>query len=74
MVLDVTMPGMTGPEVGAAMAAETRLASIPVLLLSAKGEDRDISMRLEAGAAAYLTGPFCTRHLFETRAELLGDR
>jgi len=74
VVLDVMMPGMTGPEVGAAMATETRLASIPVLLLSAKGEDRDISMGLEAGAAAYLTRPFFTRHLVETRAELLEDR
>ncbi len=36
VVLDVMMPGMTAPEVAAAMATETRLASIPVLLLSAR--------------------------------------
>jgi len=68
------MPGMTGPEVAAAMAAEARLASVPVLLLFARGEDRDISRSLEAGAAAYLTRPFFTRHLVEILAELLEDR
>lgn len=57
VLLDVLMPGLDGLEVCAAIRADTALQQIPVVLLSAMGEDRLIEAAKKAGASAWLTKP-----------------
>jgi CheY-like chemotaxis protein len=58
VVLDVMMPGMTGPEVARQMQANARISGIPVLLVSAMGQGEEIARGLASGAAGYLVKPF----------------
>lgn len=62
-VLDVMMPGVTGLEVVAAIRAEPGLADLPVILLTARAQEDDVSIGLEAGADDYVTKPFSPREL-----------
>lgn len=62
-VVDVTMPGMDGLAVCAALRANHRTAAIPVLLLSARAQAGDSQAGLNAGAIDYLTKPFSPREL-----------
>jgi two-component system response regulator CpxR len=60
MVLDVMLPGMDGFEILRRTRRESRL---PVLMLTARGEDEDRIIGLELGADDYLPKPFNTREL-----------
>src|SRR5438445_8358843 len=59
-VLDVMLPGINGFEVLRRIRASSRL---PVLLLTARGEDVDRIVGLESGADDYLPKPFNPREL-----------
>lgn len=56
-LLDVLMPGLDGHEVCKAIRGDATLAKMPVILLSAMGEDRLAAAAKEAGANGYLTKP-----------------
>ena len=60
MVLDVMLPGLDGFEILRRVRRESRL---PVLMLTARGEDEDRIIGLELGADDYLPKPFNTREL-----------
>jgi adenylate cyclase len=75
VVLDVMMPKVDGIEVARRIKADPSTSSIPVLLLSAKAQAKDITEGLDAGADAYITKPFEPVELLERVATLLkGDR
>jgi len=57
VVLDLMMPDLSGLEVLRFMRRDSRLAKIPVIIVSAKGLPSDIKDGLDAGAAYYLTKP-----------------
>src|ERR1043165_5708306 len=61
VVLDVMMPGMNGFELLRRLRAEG--STIPVLMLTARGEDVDRIVGLEIGADDYLPKPFNPREL-----------
>ena len=63
IVLDLMLPGMDGFEVAKALKAEPRSASVPIIMLTARGEDADVVTGLEIGAADYVTKPFSPRVL-----------
>jgi DNA-binding response OmpR family regulator len=56
LVLDVMLPGKSGLEV--VRDLRSRESSVPVLLLTARGDQDDIVLGLDAGADDYLTKPF----------------
>ena len=58
ILLDVMMPGMSGIEVLRELKADVRLQHIPVVLVTAKGDDADVVEGLDAGANDYVTKPF----------------
>ncbi len=60
LILDVMLPGMDGFEILRRVRRESRL---PVLMLTARGEDEDRIIGLELGADDYLPKPFNTREL-----------
>ena len=58
VVSDVMMPRMSGLELVAELKGDPATASIPVLLLTAKAQQADVSSGLEQGADDYVTKPF----------------
>lgn len=63
LVLDLMLPGLDGLEVARELKAETRTAGLPIVMLTAKGEDADVVAGLELGADDYVTKPFSPRVL-----------
>jgi two-component system alkaline phosphatase synthesis response regulator PhoP len=60
VVLDVMLPGLDGLQVCRVLRRES---SVPILMLSAKGEELDRVLGLEIGADDYLTKPFAMQEL-----------
>jgi len=65
ILMDVRMPRMTGYDACRAMKADSSLKHIPVVFLSAKGQDTEIQTGLEVGAEEYLLKPFAPNQLTE---------
>ena len=69
IVLDLMLPGIDGLEVTRKLKNDPQTKHIPVLMLSAKGEEADVVAGLELGADDYVTKPFSPRILLaRTRA------
>ncbi len=68
VVLDVLMPEMDGWEVCRALRQES---TVPILMLTALGDEVDRILGLELGADDYLTKPFSTRELIARLRALL---
>jgi len=65
ILMDVRMPRLTGYDACRIMKASVDLKDIPVVFLSAKGQDSEIQSGLEAGAEEYLLKPFSPNQLTE---------
>jgi DNA-binding response OmpR family regulator len=65
ILMDVRMPRLTGYDACRMMKASVDLKDIPVVFLSAKGQDSEIQSGLEAGAEEYLLKPFSPDQLTE---------
>lgn len=63
ILLDIMLPGMDGLEVCRALKSRDQTANIPIIMLTAKGEESDIVRGLELGADDYITKPFSPRVL-----------
>lgn len=63
VLLDLMLPGIDGLEVCRALKGRDHTSSIPVIMLTAKGEESDIVRGLEFGADDYITKPFSPRVL-----------
>ena len=71
IILDVMMPDISGLEVLRYMRREPELASIPVIIVSAKSMPSDIKSGIEAGATLYLTKPVGFRELIKSVEQVL---
>lgn len=58
IVLDLMLPGIDGLEVARRLKQRQKTAGIPIVMLTAKGEEADIVTGLELGADDYMTKPF----------------
>jgi DNA-binding response OmpR family regulator len=63
MVLDLMLPGIDGLEVARRLKQDQKTAGLPIVMLTAKGEEADIVTGLELGADDYVTKPFSPRIL-----------
>lgn len=63
VLLDIMLPGIDGLEVCRRICGNKKTATIPILILTAKGEDSDIITGLELGAKDYVTKPFSPKVL-----------
>lgn len=63
VLLDVMLPGMDGLEVCRQLKSVQETKNIPIIMLTAKGEEADIVCGLELGADDYITKPFSPKVL-----------
>ncbi|MDZ4405028.1 response regulator transcription factor, partial [Prosthecobacter sp.] len=63
IVLDLMLPGLDGVQIFKRLRADTRTATIPVIILTAKAQVTDKIAGLELGADDYLTKPFGAQEL-----------
>ncbi len=63
ILLDLMLPGMEGLEVCRALRQNRNTRRIPIVILTAKGEETDVVLGLEMGADDYVTKPFSPREL-----------
>jgi len=71
ILLDIMLPSMSGLDVCKNLKSDSSTSHIPVVIVSARGEEADIVAGLEVGADDYVTKPFSPRILIaRTRAVL----
>ncbi len=63
IVLDLMLPDMDGLEITKILKNDPKTKTIPIVMLTAKGEEADIVTGLELGADDYITKPFSPRIL-----------
>jgi two-component system phosphate regulon response regulator PhoB len=63
ILLDIMLPGLDGLEVCRSLKASRETAAIPIIMLTAKGEEADVVTGLEIGADDYVPKPFSMRLL-----------
>ena len=62
-LLDWMLPGMSGIELARRLRSDSRTRSLPIILLTARGEEEDKLKGLETGADDYITKPFSVKEL-----------
>jgi len=72
LVVDWMMPGRTGIEVVKELRKTERGKEIPIVMLTARGQQVDIERGREAGVTVYLVKPFSPLQLIDTVEDLLG--
>ena len=71
ILMDVRMPRMTGYEACKVMKSDPKLKDIPIVFLSAKGQESEIQTGLEVGAEEYLLKPFAPDQLTDRVKSIL---
>ncbi len=71
ILMDVRMPQMTGYEACAELKKIPETQEIPVVFLSAKGQDQEIQQGLKLGAIEYILKPFAPDELTDQVREIL---
>ena len=74
IVLDLMLPGIDGLTVCRELKQDARTREIPIIMLTAKGEEADIVAGLELGADDYITKPFSPRVLLARLRAVLRRR
>lgn len=72
VILDVMMPQANGLDVLKEIRASPDLADVPVMVLTARGQENDRQTALGLGADAYVTKPFSNRDVVRRTLELAG--
>jgi CheY-like chemotaxis protein len=71
IMMDVRMPRMTGYEACRELKADPQLSSVPVVFLSAKGQDDEVQIGIDVGAIDYILKPFAPDDLIRRISEIL---
>ncbi len=74
VLLDIMLPRRNGYDVCRTVKADPALAAIPVIMLSAKGQEVEVQKGLELGASAYITKPFGNAEVLEAVRAALAAR
>ncbi len=74
VLMDVRMPRMTGYEACKRMKADDNTKSIPVVFLSAKGQESEVNQGLDAGAVEYILKPFSPDQLTDRVRVILSQQ
>ena len=71
ILMDVRMPRMTGYEACRHLKNNKATKDIPIIFLSAKGQEAEINTGMDAGAADYILKPFAPHKLISTIEKVL---
>ena len=74
VVLDLNMPDMHGLEVVKFVRQHTAYRTIPIIVLTTRGDESSRAAVMAAGASVYLTKPFLPSVLAESALELLNGK
>lgn len=72
VILDLMLPGMSGLDILHHLRADPATASLPVMMLTAKGQGRDREAAERAGVSAFMTKPFANADMVATVRALMG--
>ncbi|APH71291.1 response regulator transcription factor [Aquibium oceanicum] len=70
VILDIMLPGLNGFDVLKTVRSDEELASLPVIVLTAKGQVKDRQNAEEIGASAFITKPFSNAEVVDRVREL----
>ena len=73
VILDLLMPGASGLEILSKIRSDPRRPDVPVIILTAKGQDTDRDAALAGGANDFVTKPFSPKKLLARIEEILGE-
>ncbi|WP_284163286.1 response regulator [Frigidibacter sp. SD6-1] len=73
LVLDVMLPGRSGYEILEELRADPALRDLPVLILTARGQEREKALAGIKGASLFMTKPFANDELIANLRRLAGD-
>lgn len=73
ILLDVRMPRLTGYEACQALKKDPQTRNIPVVFLSAKGQEAEVDEGLSMGAVAYILKPFAPDHLLNQLKKIIAE-
>ncbi|MFA0782899.1 response regulator [Fervidibacter sacchari] len=73
IIMDITMPNMDGLTAARLLREQPETAHIPIIMLTARGQESDERAGYQAGAALYFTKPFSTRQLVREIRRILGE-
>lgn len=73
ILLDVRMPKMTGYEACRVLRAMPEMRKIPIVFLSAKGQESEINEGLDTGAVEYILKPFAPDELIQQVKRILAE-
>ena len=71
VILDLMLPGLNGLEVCKALRYDSRTAALPIIMLTARGEEAERILGLDAGADDYVVKPFSPNELMARVRALL---
>ena len=71
VILDVMLPGRSGFDILQDIRADAELCDTPVLMLTARGQEKDREMAQRAGASRYMTKPFSNAEVLAAVRDLV---
>ncbi|MGL6211453.1 MAG: response regulator transcription factor [Paracoccaceae bacterium] len=72
VILDLMLPGISGMEILHKLRSDPGTLALPVMMLTAKGQDRDREAATRAGVSAFMTKPFANADIVAAVRSLLG--
>lgn len=73
VILDMMLPGKSGMDILRELRAIAELASLPVLMLTARGQSRDRDMAEKAGVSRFMTKPFSNTEVLTAVRDLVAQ-
>jgi DNA-binding response OmpR family regulator len=73
MILDIMLPGMNGIEILKHIRTDRSLDSLPVIMLTAKGQSQDRHLAMEIGANLFITKPFDNQDVVDAVHKLTSE-
>jgi len=70
IILDFMLPGKNGLDILRELRSEDRFADLPVLMLTARGQEQDRELASKAGANMFMTKPFSNEAVLDAVREL----
>ncbi|PRX34955.1 Response regulator receiver domain-containing protein [Meinhardsimonia xiamenensis] len=72
VILDVMLPGLSGFDILRALRADPANVGLPVLMLTARGQERDRELAERLGVTRFMTKPFSNAEVLAAVRELVG--